>query len=151
MSSISTHLPRTAAPGVAWVSLCLAVALHVADEAHHDFLAVYNPAALRIREQLPFLPLPTFTFDVWITGLAIAVVLGLSLSPLVFRQASGMRLVVTVVASLMLLNALGHAMGSIVTGSVMPGTYSSPILFAAAAWALSRTRSEWAGPRPGSR
>ncbi len=130
-------------PTIAWVSLCLAVALHVADEAFHDFLAVYNPSVIRIRERLPFLPLPTFTFEVWIAGLATAVVVALGLSPFVFRRKSWMRIVVMIVSALMILNALAHLAGSVRTGSVMPGALSSPILLTAAIWSLSRAWTGW--------
>jgi hypothetical protein len=54
--------------GIAWLALCIAFAIHVADEALTDFLSVYNPAVRAIRARFPFLPLPTFTFRVWLTG-----------------------------------------------------------------------------------
>jgi hypothetical protein len=136
-------------PGLAWLSLCLAVALHVADEAMNGFLAVYNPTVLRIREALPFLPLPTFTFQAWITGLAAALLLGLALTPLVFRRSRPMRVVMTAVAALMVLNALGHVTGSVFTGTLLPGTYSAPILLAAAVWAVAATRTSWTTAHPG--
>src|SRR5439155_13684259 len=43
--------------GVAWVVLCVALSVHVADEALTDFLSVYNPAVRAIRSRFPFLPL----------------------------------------------------------------------------------------------
>ena len=46
--------------GFAWLAFALALAVHVLDEATHDFLSVYNPSAQAIRSRLPFLPLPTF-------------------------------------------------------------------------------------------
>ncbi|UCG87510.1 MAG: hypothetical protein JSW71_02900, partial [Gemmatimonadota bacterium] len=95
-------------PGIAWVSLCLAVALHVADEAANGFLDVYNPAVLQIRQQLPFLPMPTFRFETWMAGLTLAVLLGLALSPFVFRRAQWTRTLVVAIATLMLINAVGH-------------------------------------------
>jgi hypothetical protein len=61
--------------GIAWVLLCMAFAAHVVDEALTDFLSVYNPAVGAIRQKLPFLPLPTFTFGIWLTGLIIAVII----------------------------------------------------------------------------
>jgi hypothetical protein len=60
---------RIQMPGIAWVSLWLVVALHVADEAANGFLVVYNPAVLRMRQKLPLLTFPTFEFEVWIPGL----------------------------------------------------------------------------------
>ena len=70
--------------GVSWVALTAGFALHVADEAANDFLAVYNPAVRAIRARLPLLPLPTFTFSVWLTGLILAVAILAALSPLAF-------------------------------------------------------------------
>jgi hypothetical protein len=133
-------------PGIAWASLCLAVALHVADEAAHGFLAVYNPAVIGVKQQLPWLPLPTFTFEVWIAGLAFAVLLGLSLTPFVVRRERWMRLVVVAVAALMILNALLHFAGSIAMGAVMPGAHSSPILAAVAGGALLSATKYWSRP-----
>jgi hypothetical protein len=68
--------------GVAWISLCVALALNVIDEAATGFLSVYNPTVQAIRTRFPFLPLPTFTFRVWLTGLCFGSLLLLSLSPL---------------------------------------------------------------------
>ncbi len=69
------ELPRPVRQAAAWVALCLALAVHVADEALTDFLSVYNPAVISIRERLPWLPLPTFTFDVWRGGLIVYLLL----------------------------------------------------------------------------
>lgn len=47
--------------GLAWIAFAFAVALHVADEARHDFLATYNPNALAIRRRLHIPFPPVFT------------------------------------------------------------------------------------------
>ena len=47
--------------GLAWIAFALAVALHVADEARHDFLATYNPNAIAIRRRLHIPFPPVFT------------------------------------------------------------------------------------------
>jgi len=44
--------------GYAWLASVIALALHVADEATHDFLGWYNPQALRIRSVLGVLSAP---------------------------------------------------------------------------------------------
>ena len=74
-------------PGVAWVNLTLALALHVLDEAAHDFLSYYNPAARAIGERLSAGVPPTFTSDVWLSGLIVGLILLLALSPFAFRCA----------------------------------------------------------------
>src|SRR5256886_14787310 len=67
--------------GVAWLALGAALAIHVVDEALTDFLSVYNPAVRAIRARFPFLPLPTFTFPVWLGGLVAVTAFLFPLAP----------------------------------------------------------------------
>lgn len=117
-----------------WGALSLALALHVWDEATHDFLAVYNPTVLAMRERLPFLPLPTFSFGVWLSGLIAAVVVLLLLSVFAFRGSKWLRPIAYGLGVLMLLNGMLHLSVSVYDWEMMPGAYSSPILMAAAVW-----------------
>ncbi len=126
--------------GVAWVALCVALAVHAADEALTDFLSVYNPAVQSIRRQLPFLPLPTFTFDVWLTGLILAVILLLGLSVFAFKGARFMVPLSRIFGLFMLANGLLHIVGSIYMGRAMPGVYSSPLLLICATYLLITVR-----------
>lgn len=115
-----------------------AVALHVADEAKHDFLATYNPSVRAIRAKLPFLPIPTFTFRVWLTLLISGIVLALSLSPLAFHGNHWLRLAARVLAiAVGVLNAGLHLVSSAYLRRWMPGTYSSPVLLASAVYLLA--------------
>ncbi|MCE5311032.1 MAG: hypothetical protein LLG20_25620 [Acidobacteriales bacterium] len=126
--------------GWAWVAMAIAIALHVADEATHDFLSLYNPAAEAIHRAVPFLPVPVFTFPVWIAGLTAGVTLMLAVSPAVFRSARWTRPVCYIVPVLMVLNSVGHVAGSLYLGRPAPGVYSSPVLAAAAVWLFMTTR-----------
>jgi len=128
--------------GLAWVTLCLALAVHVADEALTDFLSVYNPAVRALRQKLPFLPLPTFTFDVWLTGLILAVILLLFLSPYAFRRARWMTVLSYPFGIIMLGNGLGHIIGSFYLGRLMPGVYSAPLLLASSIYLLWSIRRD---------
>ena len=75
----------------AWLWLVVALALHVIDEASTGFLDVYNPTVRALRERLGWFPMPEFSFDVWVTGLAV-LVLGLALlTPLVDRGPGAVR------------------------------------------------------------
>jgi hypothetical protein len=122
--------------GLAWVALCLALAVHVTDEALTDFLSVYNPAARAVRERLPFLPLPTFTFDVWLTGLVLAVLLLLSLSPFAFQGARWMAPLSYAFGVMMFANGLQHTVASLYMRRAMPGLYSAPLLLGSSVYLL---------------
>lgn len=127
--------------GRAWITLCAAFALHVIDEALTDFLSLYNPAVLALRERIPWLPFPTFSFEVWITLLIVAVAGLFAATPLVFRGRWAMIPLSFVFAAVMLANGAGHVAASILSGRVLSGAYSSPLLFAAAAylwWSVSQ-------------
>lgn len=128
----------------AWIALCLALALHVLDEAKTGFLSVYNPTVIALRAKQPWLPFPVFTFGVWLAGLVAAVVLLLCLSVFVWRGARWMRPLGFVFAVIMLANGLGHVVGTIFGRTVasirfprpMPGFYSSPFVLAASVYLL---------------
>ena len=123
--------------GTAWVLFALALALHVTDEAAHDFLSTYNASVRVIRARLPFLPFPTFSFRIWLTLLVAGILLLLCLSPWAFRGASWLRIVARPLAIIVgILNATGHISSSIYLQRWMPGVYSSPILLAAAIFLL---------------
>lgn len=137
--------------GLAWLGLILSLALHVWDEASHDFLSLYNPIALRLRQAAPFLPIPVFTFRVWLAGLIGAVVLLLLLSPFVFRGASWTRGASYLFGALMLLNGCGHILGSIQASRILAGTYSAPLLVLASfalLIAVPRARREARSSQP---
>jgi hypothetical protein len=135
--------------GRAWVAMALTIAVHVTDEAATDFLSVYNPAARAIRARLPFLPLPTFTFRVWLAGLILGILLLLALSPLAFRGRRWTIWAAFPLGILMFGNGLGHIGGSIYLGRLMPGAYSAPLLLIASAWLLRQAWRQLRAPAPG--
>lgn len=134
--------------GRAWLLLCFALALHVVDEAATGFLTVYNPTVLALRARLPWLPLQTFRFDVWLAGLIVAIAALCALSVFVFRGARWTRIAAYAFAILMGGNALLHTAGTVLGRTVasvhfprpMPGFYSSPLMFAAAIVLLVQLR-----------
>ncbi len=120
--------------GYAWMGLAFAIGLHVLDEALHDFLSVYNPSVLKIKGIYPWLPIPVFTFEVWLGLLCLGVTLLLLLSPWAFRGTRWLLYVSTPLAVLMFFNGMAHLISSIYLHRWMPGVLSSPLLMAAAAW-----------------
>ena len=127
--------------GRAWLSLSLALAVHVADEALTDFLAVYNPMVRSARARFGWWPMPTFTFELWLAGLIAVIALLLLLAPLAYGGARLVRLAGYPFAVIMLLNGLGHLAGSLYFGSWMPGATTAPILIAASIWLLVTLRA----------
>ncbi|NIR53118.1 Na+/H+ antiporter subunit E [candidate division KSB1 bacterium] len=122
--------------GIAWVVMCLALGLHVLDEALNDFLSVYNPTVESIKSRLPFIPLPTFSFAGWLTGLIVAVVILFLLSPFAFDKARWMIPLAYVFGFIMLANGLLHIAGSFYFGYFMPGVVSTPVLLASSIYLL---------------
>jgi len=132
----------------AWLWLVVALALHVIDEASTGFLDVYNPTVRALRARVGWFPMPEFSFDVWVTGLAV-LVLGLALlTPLVDRGPGAVRAATIFFAGLMVLNGAAHITGTIVGRTVatvrferpMPGSWSSPLLIGAAVLFIVRAR-----------
>jgi hypothetical protein len=135
--------------GAAWFLLCLAFCAHVADEALTGFLPIYNATVLAMRSQYKWFPMPTFGFREWLTGLIIANIALLSLTPFAFRNAQWLRPLAYFYAFVHLLNATGHTLATIFGQTVStihfrrpaPGFYSSPFLFAGSIYLLIRLRA----------
>jgi hypothetical protein len=135
--------------GVAWVMMCLAFAAHIFDEASTGFLAVYNPTVLEAKKRVAWFPMPPFAFNTWLTGLIVAVVILLLLSPLAFRGSRALRPLAYVFAVIMLLNSFGHTLATIFGRTFesihfprpAPGFYSSPLLFIGSVYLLLQLRN----------
>lgn len=126
--------------GLAWMLLTLSLTIHVVDEAVNDFLSVYNPMVKNIRASYPFLPLPTFTFQNWILGLTLAVIVLFGLSVFAYRGNRIMVGLSYLYGGLMLVNGLTHFMGSIYFGDIMPGTWSAPLLIITSVYLISTAK-----------
>ena len=128
----ASRISRTAQWKAAWAGLAVALGLHVTDEALTGFLPVYNRVVEGIRADRPWVPLPTFTFPVWLGGLIVAIVLLLALTPVVSARARWLRAISIALSVVMAGNALGHMAASMYWGTLAPGVNSSPLLLMAA-------------------
>ena len=128
----------------AWFFLACALALHVADEALTGFLPVWNATVAGVRSVMPWAPLPSFPFWLWLGGLIAAVLAMLVCTPLVARGVRWTRPVAWFLGIVMVGNAIGHTLGTIFGRTLasvrfarpMPGFYSSPVLLLAAIWLI---------------
>lgn len=130
--------------GFAWLAFALVVAAHVADEATHGFLSVYNPNALAMRRRLRlgFFP-PVFTLRSFVIALGAAVLLLLGLTPVAFHGVHWLRIAAIPVAILVGLgNGCLHLGDSLLCRRWMPGALTAPLLLAAGSWLLW---SAWPG------
>lgn len=123
---------------MAWLILVAAVALHVADEAIHEFLPFYNNLVISLRDRLGFFPMPTFTFNIWLGGLIGAVIIGGFITPIVNRGGKLIRIIAIIIGIIMSANALGHLLGSLFYGHLIPGFWSSFLLLPAAIFVVWR-------------
>jgi hypothetical protein len=125
---------------LAWAWLTIAFALHVLDEATHDFLAWYNPTALRMQERLGGFPFPpVFSFPVWLTGLCLAVALLALLTPWIRPGRRWPIAAAYLYALVHTVNAVGHLTVSVRGRWLAPGVLSSPLLLGMALWLLYET------------
>lgn len=136
---------------LAWATLTAAFALHVLDEATHDFLSWYNPSALRLRAALGLPFPPTFTFPVWITGLCVAVLLLAALTPLVQPGKRWPVIASYLYGMVHTANGIGHLAVSAGGRWLAPGVLSAPLVLAAALWLIIETARATAAPAEGKR
>lgn len=127
-----TELRAAFRHGLAWVGLCLALAAHIADEALGVFFSLYDPATRSLGQHLPFLQLPAFTFEVWLTIAVEAVIVLLILSPFAFCGARWMATLSYPFAVVTCFNGLSHVAASAFLLRAVPGLYTSPLLLAGA-------------------
>ncbi|MGH9348502.1 MAG: HXXEE domain-containing protein [Vicinamibacterales bacterium] len=123
----------------AWLLLVGALAVHVLDEALTGFLDFFNPLVQSIRSRVPWFPMPTFTFDVWLAGLITLVVVLALLAPAVRRGAPGTRIASWVLTAIMFVNGVGHLAGSVYFERWLPGATSAPLLLVASVVLARRT------------
>jgi hypothetical protein len=105
--------------------------MHVIDEAFNNFLDLYNPIVLKIKQSVPFLPLPTFTFRIWIAGLSFLIIILFFLTPLVYNRNKLIICLIQIFSILMIFNGIGHIFGSIYYSKIIAGMVSSPFLIIA--------------------
>jgi hypothetical protein len=114
--------------------------LHVTDEALNDFLGFYNPLVKSLKEDFTFIPFPTFSFRLWISGLALLSLL-LTISTIFIISRNKVYInIIKAFSVLMILNGLGHIAGSIWFASILPGLLSSPLLMGFSIYLIIRIK-----------
>ncbi|HZW79650.1 MAG TPA: hypothetical protein VFF50_04185 [Candidatus Deferrimicrobiaceae bacterium] len=112
--------------GSPWFALCLAFGLHILDEAATGFLAIYNPTVTVLREHWEWFPMPMYDFRGWLSGLIVAWMLLICLTPVAARGMRGLRALAWIFAIVMFLNGVGHTVLSILGRTVSPLAFPHP-------------------------
>lgn len=147
--------------GFAWFLLAVAFALHVWDEAVHNFLTYYNATALTLYGRFPWMPRMDMSYKTWRVGLLAGIALDFALTPLAYRNSLRLRLLAYAIGVIQTLNGLHHivlairgrSVGSVVFDGPAPGVYSLPALLFASAylfWSLYKTSPRRTLPSPAS-
>ena len=130
---------RRSRHAAAWLVLLGAFSLHVLDEALTGFLDFYNPLVLRVRERWASFPMPTFTFEGWMTMLVIVLTVLALFTFAVKRGAPGASVASWLFAGIMAVNGAAHLVGSAYFGRWLPGATSAPLLVAAAWYLIAQS------------
>ena len=125
----------------AWILLTLSLAIHVLDEALHNFLSFYNPLVTSLNERTGSF-FPVFSKAEWLGGLITAIVILFAMTYFVVHRKRWIRYLGAVYAVIMILNGLGHIVGSIYFSEMIGGLYSSPILIVFSFYLLWSIRSQ---------
>ncbi len=143
--------------GPAWLLLCLAFALHIWDDATHDFLSYYNATVLTLHGHFAWFPRLDLSFRVWLTGLLGALLLSLALSPSAYRNSRWLRPLGYLIALVHFAGGMVHTLAEIAGRTVpsvrfpglAPGFYTAPLLLACSGylfWSLRRTAGQSRDP-----
>ena len=115
--------------GVCWLFFGYTLALHVLDEAGHDFVTLFNLNVLAVRRSVPWLRVPTLTLQDFIGILVLFLAVLLALTPLAFRGTKWVKgLAIPIAAVAGILNGLLHILSSMYMRRMMPGVYSAPLI-----------------------
>jgi len=134
--------------GLAWLLLCVVFALHIWDEAAHDFVGYFNATVLTLYGHFSWFPRIDMTFREWLTGLLIALMFCLALAPFAFGNSGWLRPLAYLFAGIQFANGGGHILTTLHGGTVPsvrfegagPGFYTAPLLLLSSAYLFWRLR-----------
>jgi hypothetical protein len=115
----------------AWLAVCAALALHLADEVFFGSLGLYADFARVIGWIWPSIEMPPFHREVWLINLAGATLVLFALAWLVRQQRGVMVTASYLLAAFATANGVLHFLAAAALKSMIPGMWSAPLLIAA--------------------
>jgi len=149
---------RSPAPGnfgLAWFFCAVAFALHIWDEAAHDFVDYYNATALALYGHFSWFPRIDVGFHTWLVIFVLTNLALFGLTPWAFRDVLWLRPLAYAVVFLSLADGTGHVLvtirgqtvPSVRLEGVSPGFYTSPLVLFSATYLLLSLRKSFGGSK----
>jgi hypothetical protein len=116
---------------LAWLIGCIAFAVHIGEEIAYGSFGVYADFNVFVSTLFPWLQLPPYRYEVWLTNLIGAAVLLTALTWLVYVKRGPMRLASYLFATFLTLNGLGHLYAALTMSTYFPGAMTAALLLVA--------------------
>lgn len=116
---------------MAWLAVCAALALHLADEVFNGSLGLYADFARVVGWVWPSIDMPPFQRDVWLINLAGTILVLFALTWLVRRRSGVMVTASYLLAAFATANGVLHLLAAAALKSTIPGLWSAPLMVAA--------------------
>lgn len=115
----------------AWAIGCIAFAVHIAEEIAYGSFGVYADFNVFVNTVFPWLQLPAYHYEVWLTNLVGAAIVLSALTWLVYVKRGPMRIASYVFALFLTLNGMGHLYAAVTMSTYFPGGMTAALLVAA--------------------
>ena len=116
---------------LAWLFGCIAFAVHIGEEVAYGSFGVYADFNVFVSTLFPWLRLPPYNYEVWLTNLIGAELLLFALTWLVHVKRGPMRLASYLFATFLTLNGLGHLYAGLTMSTYFPGAMTAGLLMIA--------------------
>lgn len=116
---------------LAWLIGCIAFAAHIGEEIAYGSFGVYADFSVFVNTLFPWLRLPPYNYEIWLTNLIGTSVVLLALTGLVYVKRGPMRLASHLFAAFLTLNGMGHLYAALTMSTYFPGAMTAGLLIVA--------------------
>lgn len=116
---------------LAWLTGCVVFAVHIAEEVFYGSFGVYADFDVLISALVPWIKLPPYRYEVWLTNLIGACAVLFALTWLVYAKRGPMRIASFFFATFLTLNGIGHLYAALTMDTYFPGAVTAAAMVAA--------------------
>jgi hypothetical protein len=113
---------------MAWLFGCIVFAGHIAEEVAYGSFGVYADFSVLVGGLFPWLQLPPYKYELWLTNLLGAAVVLFALTWLVYAKRGPMRTASYLFATFLTLNGIGHLYAALSMTTYFPGAVTASLL-----------------------